>query len=82
MCAQYAFPPPMEQLIARELFPRLDALIGQRVRELRRQRDFLTGELQHDEAQGARAPAVSVGQQLASRLSGGPASSCGALPGP
>jgi DNA-binding transcriptional MocR family regulator len=40
--------PPMEQLIACELLPQLDGLIRQRVSELRRQRDYLAGELRHD----------------------------------
>jgi DNA-binding transcriptional MocR family regulator len=40
--------PPMEQLIACELLPQLDGLVRQRVSELRRQRDYLAGELRRD----------------------------------
>ena len=43
-------PPPMEQLIASELFPGLDALIGQRTSELRSQRDHLAAALRNDAA--------------------------------
>lgn len=48
LCA-VSVPPPMEQPIARELFPQLDPLIRQRVSELRHQRDFLAAELQDDD---------------------------------
>jgi DNA-binding transcriptional MocR family regulator len=43
-------PPPLEQLIASELFPSLDALIGQRAGELRAQRDHLAAVLRDDTA--------------------------------
>jgi DNA-binding transcriptional MocR family regulator len=43
-------PPPLEQLIASELLPELDALIGRRARELRTQRDHLAGELRDEAA--------------------------------
>jgi DNA-binding transcriptional MocR family regulator len=43
-------PPPLEQLIASELLPSLDALIGQRTGELRARRDLLAGELRDEAA--------------------------------
>jgi DNA-binding transcriptional MocR family regulator len=43
-------PPPMEQLIACSLLPRLDDLIRQRASELRRQRDHLSAALAGSQA--------------------------------
>jgi DNA-binding transcriptional MocR family regulator len=41
-------PPPLEQLIACELLPQLAPLTGQRIRELRRQRDYLVNALREE----------------------------------
>jgi DNA-binding transcriptional MocR family regulator len=43
-------PPLLEQLIACELLPQLDELLGQRTRELRSQRDHLAAALRRDSA--------------------------------
>jgi Transcriptional regulators containing a DNA-binding HTH domain and an aminotransferase domain (MocR family) and their eukaryotic orthologs len=56
LCAVCA-PPPLAQLVACELFPRLDALIAQRVAELRRQRDYLAEALGDDDALTFTVPA-------------------------
>jgi DNA-binding transcriptional MocR family regulator len=49
LCAACS-PPPMEQLIACELLPQLDDLLGHRTRELGSQRDHLAAGLRHDSA--------------------------------
>jgi DNA-binding transcriptional MocR family regulator len=41
-------PPPLEQLIACELLPQLAPLTGQRIGELRRQRDYLVNALREE----------------------------------
>jgi len=81
-------PPPMEQLIACTLLPRLDLLIRQRASELRRQRDHLAAALGGNSAwtftppQGGlwlwlRLSAIS-GDELAARAA---ASGLALLPG-
>ncbi|WP_440064511.1 MocR-like transcription factor YczR [Streptosporangium sp. OZ121] len=43
-------PPPMEQLVACEIFPLMDGLLAQRRSELRRQRDHLASRLGENDA--------------------------------
>lgn len=47
LCAA-CVPPPLEQLIACELLPQLAPLTGQRIGELRRQRDYLVNALREE----------------------------------
>ena len=56
LCAACS-PPVIEQLIACELLPELDALLLQRTRDLRSQRDHLAAALGHDSAWSFTPPA-------------------------